>query len=87
VLIGRVTAAGHDPLDGATVASVADPGQTAVTGSGGRYALFTTATGDQRFTASMTGYAASTQTATTTAGQVTTLNFTLSPASSPVFPG
>jgi hypothetical protein len=59
---------------------LATPGDNAV--NGGLYALFTTATGSQQFTATDPGYTTSTQTATITAGQVSDLNFALA-ASSP----
>jgi hypothetical protein len=46
------------------------------------YTLFVTGTGSQQFTASDTGDTSSTQSATLTAGQVSTLNFTLAAAAS-----
>jgi hypothetical protein len=89
LLTGRVAAASGAAIDGATVTSVADPGQHAVTvatpgdtaANGGLYWLFTTATGGQKFTAAGTGYTTVTNTAQITAGKVTTLNFTLPAAS------
>jgi hypothetical protein len=88
LLTGRVTDASGNAVNGATVASLSDPSQTATTVAtpgddainGGLYWLFVTGTGSQRFTASDTGYTSATQTATTTTGQVTTLNFTLTTA-------
>jgi hypothetical protein len=85
LLIGRIADASQNAINGATVASVTNPSETAVTMAtpgdstvdGGLYDLFVTETGSQKYTASATGYAASTQTATITAGQVTALNFIL----------
>jgi hypothetical protein len=54
---------------------VATPGDSSI--NGGRYDLFVTGTGSQKYTASPAGYTATTQSATITAGQVSTLNFTL----------
>jgi hypothetical protein len=88
LLTGRVADASGNPVNGATVASLTKPAQQTTTIAtpgdssinGGLYALFTTATGSQRFTATATGYTASTQTAAVTNGQVTTLNFTMAPS-------
>jgi len=85
LLTGRVTDATGTAIDGAAVASVTNPGQSTLTGptpgddaiGGGLYELFVSATGSQRFTASMTGFAAATQATSITAGQVSALNFTL----------
>jgi Carboxypeptidase regulatory-like domain len=85
LLTGRVTGAAGNAIDGATVASVTHPGQKTLTVAtpgddsinGGLYALFTTAAGSQKFTAKATGYTSSTQSASLTAGQATTLDFTL----------
>jgi hypothetical protein len=90
LVTGQVTDASGNPVNGATVASVSDPSQTATTVAtpgdnainGGLYWLFVTSTGSQQFTASDTGYASATQSATLTAGQVSTLNFTLAAAAS-----
>jgi Carboxypeptidase regulatory-like domain len=89
LLTGRVADSGGNAINGATVTSVANPAQTATTvatpgdsaANGGLYSLFVTETGSQQYTASATGYTATTQTATITAGQVSTLNFTLTTAS------
>jgi Carboxypeptidase regulatory-like domain len=89
LLTGRVTDASGNGVNGATVASVGDPAQTTTTVAtpgddainGGLYWLFVTGTGSQQFTASDTGYTTSTQTATLTTGQVTTLGFSLAAAS------
>jgi hypothetical protein len=88
LVTGHVTDASGNAVNGATVASVSDPSETATTVAtpgddainGGLYTLFVTGTGNQQFTASDTGYTSSTQTATLTAGQVSTLNFTLAAA-------
>ena len=89
LLTGRVADSGGNAINGATVISVTNPAQTATTvatpgdsaANGGLYDLFVTATGSQQYTASATGYTTATQTATITAGQVSTLNFTLTTAS------
>jgi hypothetical protein len=89
LLTGRVADGSGNSINGATVASGTNPSETATTVAtpgdssinGGLYALFVTETGSQQFTASATGYATATQTATITSGQVTTLNFTLTTAS------
>jgi hypothetical protein len=85
LLTGRVADTAGTAVNGATVASVTHPGQNTVTVAtpgddninGGLYALFATATGSQKFTAKATGYTSSTQSASLTAGQVSTLSFTL----------
>jgi hypothetical protein len=89
LVTGRVAGTTGSAINGATVASVSDPSQTAATvatpgnGSinGGLYWLFVTGAGSQKFTASDTGYTPATKTAAITTGQVTTLNFTLAAAS------
>jgi hypothetical protein len=89
LLTGRVTGTSHNAVKGATVTSVTDPSQTATTAAtpgdssinGGLYTLFTTTAGSQQFTAAATGYTSSTQPATVTTGQVTTLSFTLTATS------
>lgn len=90
LVTGRIADAGGNAINGATVASVTDPGDTATsvdtpgdtTINGGLYWLFIAATGSQQFTASETGLTPSTQSATITADQVSTLNFTLGASSS-----
>jgi Carboxypeptidase regulatory-like domain len=87
LVTGRVTGASGNAVNGATVASVANPAQHATTMAtpgdpainGGLYTLFVTGTGSQQFTASDTGYTSSTKTVTVTTDRPTTLNFTLSP--------
>jgi Carboxypeptidase regulatory-like domain len=87
LLTGRVADSAENAINGATVASVANASEKAVTMAtpgdsainGGLYDLFVTETGSQQYTASATGHTASTQSATITAGQATTLNFTLAP--------
>jgi hypothetical protein len=89
LLTGRVTDTSGNAVNGATVASVSDPSETATTVAtpgdgainGGLYWLFVTGTGSQRFTASATSYTPATQTATITTGRVTTLGFSLAAAS------
>jgi len=89
LLTGRVADASGNGVNGATVASVGDPAQTATTVAtpgddainGGLYWLFVTGTGSQQFTASGTGYTPVTNTATIATGQVTTLGFSLAAAS------
>lgn len=88
LLTGRVTGSAGAAVNGATVASVASPDQQAVTVAtpgdsavnGGLYWLLVTGTGSQQFTASAVGYTTATQSATITAGQVSTLNFALTTA-------
>jgi hypothetical protein len=90
LLTGRVADASGNAINGATVASVTSPSQTTTTVAtpgdttvnGGLYALFVTGTGSQQYTASATGYTTTTQSATITSGQVTSLNFTLTAATS-----
>jgi hypothetical protein len=90
LLTGRATGSSGSAVNGAVVASVTTPAEKATTVAtpgdtsidGGLYDLFATGTGSQKFTASASGYTSSTQTATLTAGQVTTLSFTLTAASS-----
>jgi hypothetical protein len=85
LLVGQVADSSGNAINGATVASVANPAEKAITAAtpgdssinGGLYDLFVTGTGSQQFTASATGYATATQSATITAGQVATLSFTL----------
>lgn len=86
LMVGRVSdAAAGTALNGATVASVKDSNQRAVTQEtpgdevigGGLYWLFTTATGEQQFTATMNGYASRTATVTVGAGEVTEQDFPL----------
>jgi hypothetical protein len=85
LLTGRVTGSSGKAINGAAVASVANPAETATTVAtpgdagvnGGLYDLFVAETGSQQFTATGTGYVSSTQPATMTAGKVSTLNFTL----------
>lgn len=87
LLTGRVADAAGNAINGATVASVANPAENAVTMAtpgdsainDGLYDLFVTETGSQQYTASATGRTTSTQSVTITAGQTTTLNFTLAP--------
>jgi hypothetical protein len=89
LLVGRATDSSGNAVNGATVASVTNPAETATTAAtpgdssinGGLYDLFVTETGSQQYTASDTGYTSSTQSATLTAGQVSTLNFSLAAAS------
>lgn len=89
LLVGQVADGSGNAVNGATVASVTDPAETAVTVAtpgdasvnGGLYWLFVKETGSQQFTAADAGYATATQSATVTAGQVTTLKFTLTAAS------
>lgn len=88
LLTGRVADASGNAINGATVTSVANPAEEATTvatpgdsaANGGLYDLFVTETGSQQYTATATGYAATTQSATVTPGQVSTLNFTLAPS-------
>jgi hypothetical protein len=89
LVVGQVTGTGGTAINGATVASVSNPSETATTVAtpgddtinGGLYWLFVTGTGSQQFTASDTGYTSSTQTATVTSGQVTPLSFALTASS------
>jgi hypothetical protein len=89
LLVGRVAGSSGNGINGATVASVTNPAETATTVAtpgddainGGLYDLFVTEAGSQQYTATATGYTTSTQTATITAGQVSTVNFTLAAAS------
>jgi hypothetical protein len=91
LLVGRVAGSSGTGINGATVASVTNPADKAITVAtpgdtnvnGGLYDLFTTATGSQQFTATDTGHTPSTQAAAITAGHVSTLNFTLNTASVP----
>jgi hypothetical protein len=88
LLTGRVADTSGNAINGATVASVANPAETATTVAtpgdsavnGGLYDLFVTGTGGQQYTASDTGYTSSTQSATITTGRTTRLNFTLATA-------
>jgi hypothetical protein len=88
LLVGRVADSSGNAINGATVASVTNPAEKTITVAtpadssinGGLYDLFVKETGNQQYTASATGYTASTQSATMTAGQVSTLNFSLSSA-------
>jgi hypothetical protein len=85
LLVGRVADSSGNGVNGAAVASVTNPAETATTAAtpgdssinGGLYDLFVAETGSQQFTASATGYTTATQTAAITAGQVSTVNFTL----------
>jgi carboxypeptidase family protein len=90
LIVGQVAdAATGQGLDGASVTSVADPGEHAATVAtpgddaigGGLYWLMASGTGAQQFTVAMTGYASRTVTAPVTPGQTTVLNtaLTLSP--------
>jgi hypothetical protein len=88
LLTGRVADSSGNAINGATVASITNPAETATTVAtpgddsinGGLYDLFVTETGSQQYTASATGYTPSTQSATLTAGQVSTLNFAMGAA-------
>jgi len=89
LLVGRVTdATTGQALDGASVTSVTDPAEHAVTVAtpgdeavgGGLYWLLATKTGSQRFTVTMKGYAQRTVTATVVPGQTTVLNAALTPS-------
>jgi hypothetical protein len=89
LLLGRVTsAATGEALNGASITSVASPGDHAVTMAtpgddatgGGVYWLLATATGAQQFTVAMNGYTTQTGSATIAPSQVTTLNVALTPA-------
>jgi hypothetical protein len=90
LLVGRVADSSGNAINGATVASVTNPAQKTITvatpgdGSvnGGLYELFVTGTGSQQYTASATGYTSATQSVTITSGEVSSLNFTLTAASS-----
>jgi hypothetical protein len=90
LLVGRVSDTSGAAVNGVTVASVAHPDQKTLTVAtpgdntlnGGLYEVFTTATGSQRFTASMTGFTTATEAITVAAGRVRTLNFTLATAAS-----
>jgi hypothetical protein len=86
LLTGRVTrAASGAAINGAVVASLTHPAQHAVTVAtpgdsaigGGLYWLFTTATGAQKFGASMTGYLKVIKAVHVSAGNVLTLDFAL----------
>jgi hypothetical protein len=89
LLVGRVADSAGNAVNGAVVASVTNPAETTTTMAtpgdasvnGGLYELFVAERGSQHYTATATGYTQSTQSATVTPGQVSTLNFTLTAAS------
>jgi hypothetical protein len=85
LVVGRVADSSGSGINGATVTSVTNPAEKTTTlatpgdsgVNGGLYDLFVTETGSQQYTATATGYAPGTQSATITTGQVSTLNFSL----------
>jgi hypothetical protein len=93
LVVGAVTDTGNAPIEGATVANVAKPAETATTASsddpaipGGFYWLFVPETGTQSFSASATGYQSQTRTTQVVANGTVRADFTLSAVQPPIGP-
>ena len=80
LVVGHVTDASTGAgIDSATVTSVSKTGEHPTTTTDGFYALFSTATGAQEFTAAAANHSPNTATAAVTADHVTRLDVALTP--------